>query len=99
MKPNAILINTARGSLVDSGALVDALSEGAIGGAGLDVYEHEPDVPVELLRAPHCVLLPHIGSATTRARDAMAGPRRRQRARRAARRRTTQPRFVAPPAV
>ena len=72
MKPNAILINTARGSLVDSGALADALSEGAIGGAGLDVYEHEPDVPVELLRAPHSVLLPHIGSATTRARDAMA---------------------------
>ena len=47
-------------------------SEGAIAGAGLDVYEHEPDVPDELLRAPHCVLLPHIGSATTRARDAMA---------------------------
>ena len=72
MKPNAILINTARGSLVDSAALGDALSEGTIGAAGLDVYEHEPDVPVELLGAPNCVLLPHIGSATTRARDAMA---------------------------
>ena len=73
MKPTAILINTARGSLVDSVALANALSEGTIGAAGLDVYEHEPDVPVELFRAPRCVLLPHIGSATTRARDAMAG--------------------------
>ena len=72
MKPDAILINTARGSLIDSAALGDALSEGTIGAAGLDVYEREPDVPVELLGAPHCVLLPHIGSATTRARDAMA---------------------------
>jgi glyoxylate reductase len=72
MKPHAILINTARGSLVDASALAEALREGTIGGAGLDVYEHEPDVPDVLLRAPHCVLLPHIGSATTRARDAMA---------------------------
>ncbi len=72
MKPNAILINTARGPLVDSAALAEALSEGTIGAAGLDVYDHEPDVPVELLGAPNCVLLPHIGSATTRARDAMA---------------------------
>jgi glyoxylate reductase len=72
MKPNAILINTARGQLVDAAALAEALLEGAIGAAGLDVYEHEPDVPDELLRAPHCVLLPHVGSATTSARDAMA---------------------------
>jgi glyoxylate reductase len=72
MKPHAILINTARGSLVDASALAEALREGTIGGAGLDVYEHEPDVPDVLLRAPRCVLLPHIGSATTAARDAMA---------------------------
>jgi len=72
MKPHAVLINTARGPLVDAPALAEALREGAIGAAGLDVYEHEPDVPDELLRAPHCVLLPHIGSATTSARDAMA---------------------------
>ena len=73
MKPHAILINTARGQLVDAAALAEALREGAIGAAGLDVYEFEPDVPDELLRAPHCVLLPHIGSATASARDAMAG--------------------------
>ena len=72
MKPDAILVNTARGSLVDASALAQALHEGAIGAAGLDVYKHEPYVPDELLRAPHCVLLPHIGSATTRARGAMA---------------------------
>jgi glyoxylate reductase len=72
MKPHAILINTARGSLVDSAALAEALRDGAIGAAGLDVYAHEPEVPNELLLAPHCVLLPHIGSATTKARDAMA---------------------------
>jgi glyoxylate reductase len=72
MKPDAILVNTARGSLVDSAALAEALRDGEIAGAGLDVYEHEPEVPAELLRAPRCVLLPHIGSATTRARDAMA---------------------------
>ncbi len=72
MKRHAILINTARGSLLDSAALAWALREGEIGAAGLDVYEHEPEVPAELLDAPNCVLLPHIGSATTRARDAMA---------------------------
>lgn len=72
MKPHAVLINTSRGSLVDSDALARALREGTIGGAGLDVYEQEPEVPKELLEAPRCVLLPHIGSATTRARDAMA---------------------------
>ena len=49
-----------------------ALRAGSIAAAGLDVYEHEPEVPRELLEAPNCVLLPHIGSATVRARDAMA---------------------------
>jgi glyoxylate reductase len=72
MRPSAILVNTARGALVDSAALARALREGLIGGAGLDVYEDEPSVPAALLEAPNCVLLPHIGSATTTARDAMA---------------------------
>jgi glyoxylate reductase len=72
MKANAILVNTARGTLVDSEALAEALRDGEIGAAGLDVYEREPDIPAELLEAPRCVLLPHIGSATTRARRAMA---------------------------
>ena len=72
MNPHAILINTARGSLVDTEALASALHDRVIGAAGLDVYEYEPDVPPSLLDAPRCVLLPHIGSATTRARDAMA---------------------------
>ena len=72
MKPEAILVNTSRGPLVDSRALARALRDGEIGGAGLDVYEHEPDVPTDLLEAPNCVLLPHIGSATTRAREGMA---------------------------
>jgi glyoxylate reductase len=72
MRSHAVLVNTARGPLVDAGALAGALRDGVIGGAGLDVYEDEPDVPTELLDAPRCVLLPHIGSATTRARDGMA---------------------------
>jgi glyoxylate reductase len=72
MKPNAILVNTSRGTLVDSEALAEALRERRIAAAGLDVYEHEPAVPAALLEAPRCVLLPHIGSATTRARNAMA---------------------------
>ena len=72
MKPGAILVNTSRGPLVDSRALARALRDGEIGGAGLDVYEREPDVPTDLLEAPNCVLLPHIGSATTRAREGMA---------------------------
>jgi glyoxylate reductase len=72
MKPEAVLVNTSRGPLVDARALARALRDGEIGGAGLDVYEQEPDVPSELLEAPRCVLLPHIGSATTRSRDGMA---------------------------
>jgi glyoxylate reductase len=72
MRSHAVLVNTSRGPLVDSAALADALCDGEIGAAGLDVYEREPDVPPELLSAPRCVLLPHIGSATDRARAAMA---------------------------
>jgi lactate dehydrogenase-like 2-hydroxyacid dehydrogenase len=72
MKSHAVLVNTSRGSLVDSEALAKALAGSVIGAAGLDVYEHEPGVPQHLLDAPRCVLLPHIGSATTKARDAMA---------------------------
>lgn len=72
MKRSAILVNTARGSLVDSVALAAALGAATIAAAGLDVYETEPQVPAELLAAPNLVLLPHLGSATTRARDAMA---------------------------
>jgi len=72
MKPTAILVNTARGSLVDSDALADALAAGRIAAAGLDVYENEPEVPASLLAAPNCVLAPHVGSATTKARNAMA---------------------------
>ena len=72
MKPSAVLINTARGALVDSAALAQALTDNLIGGAGLDVYETEPSVPDALLKAPNCVLLPHMGSATATARHAMA---------------------------
>jgi glyoxylate reductase len=72
MRPNAVLVNTSRGSLVDAEALAEALGEDRIGAAGLDVYEGEPDVPAALLEAPRAVLVPHIGSATVKARDAMA---------------------------
>jgi glyoxylate reductase len=72
MKSEAVLVNTARGSLVDGEALAGALREGSVGAAGLDVYEDEPDVPPALLEAPRCVLAPHIGSATAKARSAMA---------------------------
>jgi glyoxylate reductase len=72
MRPRAVLVNTARGPLVDVDALARALRDGSIAAAGLDVYENEPEVPQALLDAPRCVLLPHIGSATTRARDEMA---------------------------
>jgi lactate dehydrogenase-like 2-hydroxyacid dehydrogenase len=71
MKPNAILINTARGSVVDEGALADALSRGVIAAAGLDVYEGEPAVHPALLTQENVVLLPHLGSATLQTRTAM----------------------------
>lgn len=72
MRPHAVLVNTSRGSLVDADALTEALRDGSIAAAGLDVYPDEPDVPAGLLEAPNAVLLPHIGSATVKARDAMA---------------------------
>ena len=70
--PDGVLVNTSRGPLVDSEAVASALESGALGAAGLDVYENEPDVSPRLLEAPRCVLLPHIGSATVAARDGMA---------------------------
>jgi glyoxylate reductase len=72
MKPTAILINTARGACVDEAALIDALDGGRIGGAGLDVYTREPEVPEGLRRQPRAVLLPHLGSATRETRARMA---------------------------
>ena len=72
MKPGAYLINTARGPLVDEEALCDALERGHLRGAGLDVYEHEPRVHPRLLQLKNAVVLPHIGSATEEARNAMA---------------------------
>ncbi len=70
--PQGVLVNTSRGPLVDSEAVAAALQKGTLGAAGLDVYENEPEVSPRLLDAPRAVLLPHIGSATVRARDGMA---------------------------
>lgn len=71
MKPGAHLINTARGSVVDHAALAAALRTGHLGGAGLDVYPAEPEVPAELLEIENIILLPHLGSATVETRTAM----------------------------
>lgn len=69
--PTGILINIGRGTVVDESALVDALSNGTIHAAGLDVFENEPHVPEALLALPNAVLLPHVGSASVSTRDAM----------------------------
>lgn len=71
MRPTAILINTARGPVVDEAALAEALAAGRIAGAGLDVYEREPAIHPALLAIERAVLLPHLGSATIEARTAM----------------------------
>jgi glyoxylate reductase len=71
MKPSAVLINTARGPIVDERALVEALREGVIAGAGLDVYEREPEVEDGLRGLDNVVLTPHLGSATRETRVAM----------------------------
>lgn len=72
MKPTAYLVNTARGAVVDESALVDALERGEIAGAGLDVFENEPEVHAGLLGRDDVVLIPHLGSATIETRTAMA---------------------------
>jgi glyoxylate reductase len=72
MKRTAVLVNTARGPVVHEEALAIALEEGTIFGAGLDVFEREPEVHPRLLAAPHTVLLPHIGSASEATRRRMA---------------------------
>ena len=71
MKPDAHLINTARGEVVDEEALVAALSARRIAGAGLDVFENEPAINTRLPQLSNAVLLPHLGSATVETRDAM----------------------------
>jgi lactate dehydrogenase-like 2-hydroxyacid dehydrogenase len=70
--PNGVLINVARGSVVDEQALIEALKTGTILTAGLDVYENEPRVPQELIDMEHVVLLPHLGSASVHTRNAMS---------------------------
>lgn len=72
LRPTAVLVNTSRGAIVDEAALADALIDGQLFAAGLDVYEQEPSIEPRLLRAPRTVLLPHIGSATVATRTAMA---------------------------
>jgi glyoxylate reductase len=72
MKPTAVIVNTARGPVIDEEALADALEAGTIHGAGLDVFDGEPTVNPRLLHAPRTTLLPHIGSATIATRTNMA---------------------------
>ncbi len=71
LQPHALLINTARGELIDEAALSDAIARRALGGAGLDVFENEPAIHPGLLGHPNVVLLPHLGSATLEARQDM----------------------------
>ena len=71
MQSHAYVINTARGDVIDEAALLRALHTGRIGGAGLDVFQDEPDIHPDVLTAPNTVLLPHLGSATVETRTAM----------------------------
>jgi lactate dehydrogenase-like 2-hydroxyacid dehydrogenase len=71
MKPTAFLINSARGDVIDQKALIEALKSATIAGAGLDVYENEPDISQQLIELDNAVLLPHLGSATLETRTAM----------------------------
>jgi glyoxylate reductase len=68
LQPHAIVVNTARGEIIDEAALADLLAKGGIAGAGLDVFEFEPAINPKLLKLPNAVLLPHLGSATAEAR-------------------------------
>ena len=70
--PNGVLINVARGEVVDQDALIAALASGRLGGAGLDVFADEPNVPQALIDSERCVLAPHVASATVQTRQAMA---------------------------
>jgi glyoxylate reductase len=71
MKPGSILVNTARGAVVDEEALAGVLRSRHLAAAGLDVFENEPEIPAELRDLPNCVVLPHLGSATRDARQSM----------------------------
>jgi lactate dehydrogenase-like 2-hydroxyacid dehydrogenase len=71
MKPTAVLVNTSRGPVIDEAALVEALKNHQIFGAGLDVFEHEPKVHPGLIASHSAVLAPHIASASTRTRSEM----------------------------
>jgi len=70
--PEGFLVNVARGTVVDEGALLEALAQRRIAGAGLDVFEHEPKVPEAFFALDNVVLLPHVASGTTETRQAMA---------------------------
>lgn len=71
LKPDAYIVNTSRGEVIDEDVLAEMLRTGAIAGAGLDVFEHEPSVNPKLLRLDNVVLMPHMGSATIEGRQAM----------------------------
>jgi glyoxylate reductase len=68
LRPQSIIVNTARGEVIDEAMLANMLAAGELGGAGLDVYEHEPAINPKLLKLPNVVLLPHMGSATVEGR-------------------------------
>ena len=71
MKPDAFIVNTARGEVIDEAALAEALKTGKLAGAGLDVFEREPAVNPDLIGLPNVILLPHMGSATVEGRNEM----------------------------